>query len=102
MDERQVVSVEVLRSLLRIGDRVLEDLQIQIKFDEKKDKEYPVPVRGKSSWLSKISCEDIQIPTTWFLSVGRGVREQRTVVIPAFLPSRSQLIRSQSRGAGCT
>ena len=43
MDERQVVSVEVLRSLLRIGDRVLEDLRIKIKFDEKKDKEYPVP-----------------------------------------------------------
>ena len=30
MEERQVVSVEILRSLLRIGDRVLEDLRIKI------------------------------------------------------------------------
>ena len=42
MDERQVVSVEVLRSLFRIGDRVLEDLRIKIKFDEKKQSGYPV------------------------------------------------------------
>ena len=42
MDERQVVSVEVLRALLRIGDRVLEDLRIKIKFDEKKQADYPV------------------------------------------------------------
>ena len=42
MDERQVVSVEVLRSLLRIGDRVLEDLRIKIKFDEKKQGSCPV------------------------------------------------------------
>ena len=39
MDERQVVSVEILRSLLRIGERVLEDLRIKVKFDTGIDKE---------------------------------------------------------------
>ena len=35
-----MVSVDILRSLLRIGDRVLEDLRIKVKFD--KEKEDPI------------------------------------------------------------